>query len=101
MRKETISTAVENDFGNLPAQAWASAIKAYTSHKRETREIFDKTKLHLGHMAAAFGLEKTPVELKEMLAEERDLMRKSNRPDDAGEKPQILPAMEERVSEFL
>jgi ATP-dependent RNA helicase DDX31/DBP7 len=101
MRKETISTGEDNDLANLAAKAWASAIKAYTSHRRETREIFDKTKLHLGHMAAAFGLEKTPVELKEMLAEERDLLKKSKRPDDRGETPKLLPAFEDRVSEFL
>jgi ATP-dependent RNA helicase DDX31/DBP7 len=101
MRKETMSTCEDRDIANLAARAWASAIKAYTSHKRETRDIFNKTQLHLGHMAAAFGLEKTPVELKEMLAEERDLLKKSKRPDEQPEKTELLPAFEERVSEFL
>jgi ATP-dependent RNA helicase DDX31/DBP7 len=79
MRKETFTTANENDLTNLAAKAWASAIKAYTNHRKETRDIFNKTKLHLGHTAAAFALEKTPAELKEMLAEERDLIKRSRR----------------------
>lgn len=102
MKKETVSTVEDNDLENLAARAWASSIKAYTSHKKETRLIFDKTKLHLGHMAAAFGLEKTPQDIKEMLSEERELISKSKRPDEPGANDQqFLPAFEERTSEFL
>jgi ATP-dependent RNA helicase DDX31/DBP7 len=102
LRQETMSTIEneENDVKNLAARAWASSIKAYTSHKRETREVFNKAKLHLGHMAASFGLQMTPLELKEMLAEERELVNRSKKP---GEERvhRMLPAAEERVSEFL
>lgn len=102
MKKETVSTIEDNDLENLAARAWASSIKAYTSHKKETRLIFDKTKLHLGHMAASFGLEKTPQDIKEMLSEERELISKSKRPDEEGANDQqFLPAFEERTSEFL
>jgi ATP-dependent RNA helicase DDX31/DBP7 len=103
LRQETISTIgnADNDIGNLAARAWASAIRAYTSHRRETRDIFNKVKLHLGHMAAAFGLEKTPAELKEALAEERELLKRSKRPDEGPVPRRHLPAAEERVSEFL
>lgn len=102
MRKETASTNTDNDMTNLASRAWASAIKAYTSHRKDTRDIFNKTQLHLGHMAAAFGLEETPERLKEALAEERELIKSRKRPDE--EKPdrkRLLPALEDRVSEFL
>jgi ATP-dependent RNA helicase DDX31/DBP7 len=103
MRKETMSTTAnpEAELAGLAAKAWASSIKAYTSHRRETKDIFNKTRLHLGHMAAAFGLEQTPGDLKEMLAEERELVKRSRRPDERAERPKMLPAFEERVSEFL
>ncbi|KAH0788805.1 ATP-dependent RNA helicase dbp7 [Histomonas meleagridis] len=103
MKKETEST-VESDkeLENLAARAWASTIKAYTSHRKETRKIFDKTQLHLGQMAASFGLTKTPGDLKRMLAEERELLSKSKTPNEEdADKAKFLPAFEERTSEFL
>jgi ATP-dependent RNA helicase DDX31/DBP7 len=98
MRKETMSTTVnpEGDLSTLAAKAWASSIKAHTSHRNETREVFNKSKLHLGHMAAAFGLEKTPADLKEMLAEERELVIKSGRRDDRMEALKLLPRLKRR-----
>ncbi|OHT11639.1 DEAD/DEAH box helicase family protein [Tritrichomonas foetus] len=102
MRKETFSTVIDNELENLATRAWASAIKAYTSHRKETRKIFDKRYLHLGHMAASFGLEKTPAELSATLAEEREILKKSKRPDEEDAKDKkYLPAFEDRTSEFL
>ena len=102
MRQETMSTNADNDIKDLAAKAWASSIKAYTSHKKDTRHVFNKKYLHLGHMAAAFGLQETPEQLKETLAEERELLKRSKRPDEEKiDKKKMLPAFEERVSEFL
>ena len=102
MRQETMSTNTDNDIKDLAAKAWASSIKAYTSHRKDTRHVFNKKYLHLGHMAAAFGLQETPEQLKEGLAEERELLKRSKRPDEEKiDKKKMLPAFEERVSEFL
>lgn len=104
LRMEVFSTVQNNDIESLAMRAWASAIKAYASHKRETRNIFNKRDLHLGHMACAFGLEKTPTQLSEILAEERQSERKQKGPDEDGgssDKKKFLPAVEDRTSEFL
>lgn len=101
MKKETASTNIDHDISIMAMRAWAASIKAYTSHKRETRYIFNKRELHLGQMAAAFGLENTPAQIKEILHEERELTSASKRPDEQQEKPKYLPSFEERTSEFL
>lgn len=104
LRMEVFDTVNKNDIENLAMRAWASAIKAYTSHRRETKNIFNKNNLHLGHMACAFGLEKPPTELKRILAEERMAERKQKDDDEdnpENEKKKFLPATEDRTSEFL
>lgn len=98
LRKESFETVQKNDLTMAAGQAWASSIAAYTTHHKTTRTIFRARDLHLGHLATAFGLEKTPAEIKEMLHEERDLQESINTPV---EKKQMLPAFEERTSEFL
>ena len=99
LRAETISTVKENDLDLLAAQAWAASIAAYTSHHKSTRGIFRSQELHLGHYATAFGLDKAPAQLKEMIREDRDLQEKINKPPE--ERKELLPAFEERTSEFL
>ncbi|EAY12202.1 DEAD/DEAH box helicase family protein [Trichomonas vaginalis G3] len=98
MRKETFECVKTNDLEMAAGQAWAASIAAYTSHHKTTRSIFRAQALHLGHLATAFGLEKTPAEIKEMLHEDRDLQESINKPT---EKKEMLPAFEERTSEFL
>jgi hypothetical protein len=39
--------------------------------------------------------------LKETLADERTILKKSKRPEEPGGKPKFLQASEERVAEFL
>lgn len=99
LRMEIYSTVQEHDLEHLGMRAWAAAIRAYTSHRRETRDIFNKRNLHLGHMACAFGLQKTPTQLKEILADEREAANNPNA--EAKSKPEFMPAFEERTSEFL
>ena len=101
LRMETYSTVIDNDLESFAARAWASAIKAYTSHRKEMRNIFNKKYYHIGGLAASFGLEKTPTELKQLIAEERETMMKSKKSDDDEKDKKSLPAFEDRTSEFL
>jgi ATP-dependent RNA helicase DDX31/DBP7 len=99
LRAETIQTVKDNDLTLQAGQAWAASIAAYTSHHKSTRGIFRSQELHLGHLATAFGLDKAPAEIKEMIHEDRDLQERINKPPE--EKKEYLPAFEERTSEFL
>jgi len=101
LRQETKSTLSDNELEASAAQAWASSIAAYHSHRKETRFIFSKHKLHLGHMAAAFGLDKAPAEIKSMLQDERDLAERIKKQNTPAERTKMLPAFEDRTSEFL
>lgn len=41
-------------------QGFRSHIRAYATHVKEEREVFNITELHLGHMAKSFGLREAP-----------------------------------------
>jgi len=41
-------------------RAFRSHVRAYATHVREERGVFDMAQLHLGHMAKAFGLREAP-----------------------------------------
>lgn len=41
-------------------QAFRSHIRAYATHVKEEREVFNFSELHLGHMAKSFGLREAP-----------------------------------------
>lgn len=41
-------------------QGFRSHIRAYATHVKEEREVFDITALHLGHVAKSFGLREAP-----------------------------------------
>lgn len=41
-------------------QAFRSHIRAYATHVKEERDVFNISELHLGHMAKAFGLREAP-----------------------------------------
>ncbi|PSS05338.1 P-loop containing nucleoside triphosphate hydrolase protein [Coniella lustricola] len=41
-------------------QGFRSHIRAYATHTKEEREVFDITALHLGHVAKSFGLREAP-----------------------------------------
>lgn len=41
-------------------QGFRSHIRAYATHVKEEREVFNMTELHLGHVAKSFGLREAP-----------------------------------------
>ncbi|KAF3766902.1 hypothetical protein M406DRAFT_61004 [Cryphonectria parasitica EP155] len=41
-------------------QGFRSHIRAYATHVKEERDVFDITQLHLGHVAKSFGLREAP-----------------------------------------
>jgi ATP-dependent RNA helicase DDX31/DBP7 len=84
MTKEIMATGEDNNIANRTARAWAFAAM-----------------LHVWQMAAAFGIEKTPAELKETLKDERIILKKSKRPEEPDEKHKFLQAFDERVADLL
>jgi len=52
-------------------------------------------------MAAAYGLDKAPAEIKSMLQDERDLAERIKKQNTPAERTKMLPAFEDRTSEFL
>ena len=66
--------------------------------REDIRELLE----YIGENPDRVGLQETPEQLKETLAEERELLKRSKRPDEEKiDKKKMLPAFEERVSEFL
>lgn len=45
---------------NSARQAFRSHIRAYATHVKEERHVFNISELHLGHMAKSFGLREAP-----------------------------------------
>lgn len=47
----------------LAASAFTSSVRAYATHDKVHRHIFDASNLHLGHFAKAFALRDTPSQI--------------------------------------
>jgi ATP-dependent RNA helicase DDX31/DBP7 len=47
-------------------QAFAAHVRAYATHARETKTIFNVRALHLGHVASSFGLRTTPADVAKL-----------------------------------
>jgi hypothetical protein len=47
-------------------QAFAAHVRAYATHARETKTIFNVRALHLGHVAGSFGLRTTPADVAKL-----------------------------------
>lgn len=48
---------------DLGVKAWQSTARAYATHSRDTKHIFNMGKLHVGHLVTSFGLREKPSEL--------------------------------------
>lgn len=65
--------------------AYQSFLRAYNGFPRSVKEYFNPQLLHLGHVAASFGIDATPSEVKKRLQaeklskEERDIGRDTTR----------------------
>jgi hypothetical protein len=49
----------------LACAAWQGFLRAYQTHSKDTRSIFQVKKLHLGHLAKGFGLKDKPSKVAE------------------------------------
>jgi ATP-dependent RNA helicase DDX31/DBP7 len=60
---------VENDAEarDLARKAFLSYVRAYSTHAKSVKAIFHVKKLHLGHVAFAFGLMETPEQIGKLV----------------------------------
>ncbi|EAY03928.1 Type III restriction enzyme, res subunit family protein [Trichomonas vaginalis G3] len=98
IKMEIFSTVKSNNLSDIACYAWQSAVQSYRTYRREDRVYFDSRKLHLGHLANVFGLEKTPSQISDFLNEDYELKKSLNEPV---QKKEMLPAFEEQTSEFI
>ncbi|KAA8494107.1 DEAD-box ATP-dependent RNA helicase 17 [Porphyridium purpureum] len=55
----------------LAASAFRAYVRAYATHARATRHIFNIKGIHLGHLARSFGLNRSPAELDSLVKQGR------------------------------
>jgi len=73
-RKKTLSEQEELDLDShqlktLAEDAYVSFLRAYAVHSKETKHIFHPKRLHLGHVARAFGLREQPTGITKVNSE--------------------------------
>lgn len=56
---------------SMGCSAWQGFLRAYQTHSKDTRQIFQVKQLHLGHLATSFALKDKPSKVAER-ARERD-----------------------------
>lgn len=56
----------------LSREGFLSARRAYSTYSKELKPFFNPSSLHLGHLAAAFGLKETPAQIAEFAKRARD-----------------------------
>ena len=53
----------------MAASAWQGFLRAYQTHSKDTRGVFQVKKLHLGHLAKSFALKDKPSKVAERARE--------------------------------
>lgn len=69
-RVEAVSSA-RLDIRKLAKDAFRAHVRAYAAHPASVKSIFHVKRLHLGHLAATFGLNQTPALLGKAPAKAR------------------------------
>lgn len=72
-----IQNLVQNDeeLKIMAMDAFRSSVRAYSTHSRDLRSIFDVKKIHLGHFAKSFGLVETPSTYSSKLLKARPVSK--------------------------
>lgn len=63
LRRLEVSVAMDRDARRLSKDAFGSYIRAYCTYPKSLKEIFHVKNLHLGHVAASFGLKEPPAKI--------------------------------------
>eukprot|EP00963_Diacronema_lutheri_P003438 scaffold283_cov316-Pavlova_lutheri.AAC.8 len=63
LKRMEISVAMDRDASRLSKDAFGSYVRAYCTYPKALKDIFHVKNLHLGHVAASFGLKEPPAKI--------------------------------------
>lgn len=81
----------DNELALIASRAFRSFIRAYSTHSKDTKHIFNKRDLHLGHIAKSFALKENPTEVSKKITHEVQAARK----------PKLIPRMKTEIDHAL